>query len=227
LGGAIVALLEAHQYADDVGNDPWDFGISYAALRSGGLTETDVRWLIHAGYVDFAYEVSLPGETTRHFRRSENLVFSASLCFVLTISGLEFAHDWIRERQRESTSPSVKCDGDFAATPHQPLKAATPAWDRDRQELRVGDLVVKRFKAPAANQETILAAFQEERWPPRIDDPLPPSPDLEPKRRLHDTINSLNRNQKKQLLRFFGDGSGMGIRWEFVGEVTSERVPEQ
>jgi hypothetical protein len=82
----------------------------------------------------------------------------------------------------------------------------------------VGELVVKRFKAPAANQETILAAFEEEEWPPRIDDPLPPSPDLEPKRRLHDTINSLNRNQKKQLLRFFGDGSGMGIRWELVNE---------
>jgi hypothetical protein len=57
---------------------------------------------------------------------------------------------------------------------------------------------------------------------------LSPSPDVEPKRRLHDTINSLNRNQKNQLLRFFGDGSGTGIRWEFAdkaAETTGNSPP--
>jgi hypothetical protein len=39
--------------------------------------------------------------------------------------------------------------------------------------------VVKEFKLPAPNQETILTAFQEEGWPPRIDDPLPPVPQAE------------------------------------------------
>jgi hypothetical protein len=91
-----------------------------------------------------------------------------------------------------------------------------PFWDRDRQELRVGPRVVKQFKVPAPNQEVILAAFHEEDWPARIDDPLPPRPEMEPKRRLHDTINSLNRNQKAELVRFLGDGSGEGVRWEFV-----------
>ena len=88
-----------------------------------------------------------------------------------------------------------------------------PSWDRDRPELRWGNTVVKRFKVPAPNQELILAAFQEDGWPVRIDDPLPPHPELDPKRRLHDTINSLNRSQKLPLIRFLGDGSGQGVRW--------------
>jgi len=65
-------------------------------------------------------------------------------------------------------------------------------------------------------QEVILMAFEEEHWPPRIDDPLPVHPDLIPKRRLHDTIKSLNRNQKTCLIRFRGDGTGEGIRWELI-----------
>jgi hypothetical protein len=73
-----------------------------------------------------------------------------------------------------------------------------------------------RIMAPEANQETVLMAFEEDGWPPRIDDPLPPLPQLDPRRRLHDTIKALNRKQKSLLLRFMGDGSGEGIRWEFT-----------
>ena len=59
-------------------------------------------------------------------------------------------------------------------------------------------------------------AFEEEEWPPRVDDPLPPQRDLEPKRRLHDTLRSLNRHQQNTLIRFKGDGTGEGIRWTLV-----------
>ena len=66
---------------------------------------------------------------------------------------------------------------------------------------------------PAANQEIILAVFQEEDWPAKIDDPLPRSPEIDPQRRLHDTINSLNRNQRQRLVRSGADGLGRGVRW--------------
>lgn len=46
------------------------------------------------------------------------------------------------------------------------------------------------------NQEMLLAAFQEEDRPCRIDDPLPPQPDQDARRRLSDTIKCLNRKQK-------------------------------
>jgi hypothetical protein len=74
--------------------------------------------------------------------------------------------------------------------------------------------MVKHYKNRAANQETVLSAFQEEGWPIRIDDPLSPVPTIDIKRRLSDTIKCLNRNQENELVHFHGDGSGEGITWE-------------
>ena len=67
-----------------------------------------------------------------------------------------------------------------------------------------------------ADQVLILAAFEEEGWPDRIDDPLPPLRDINPKCRLHDTIKWLNRNQEIRLLQFSGDGKGQGVRWKIL-----------
>ena len=94
-----------------------------------------------------------------------------------------------------------------------------PVWDQERRELRINDVVVKSFKLPSPNQEAILTALAEENWPVRIDDPLPPQLDLDPKRRLHDTIKSLNRNQKSRLIRFSGDGTGEGVLWKLIHRV--------
>ena len=87
-------------------------------------------------------------------------------------------------------------------------------WDRNRRVLRMDGCVVKQFKVPSPSQETVLAAFEEEGWPPAIDDPLPPQPEQDPKCRLRRTIQKLNANQKHPLLRFRGDGSGQRILWE-------------
>jgi hypothetical protein len=59
-------------------------------------------------------------------------------------------------------------------------------------------------------------AFEEEGWPYRIDDPLPPKGETHPTTRLHDTIKWLNRNREHPLLRFLGDGTGEGLCWEPV-----------
>jgi hypothetical protein len=85
-----------------------------------------------------------------------------------------------------------------------------------RRELRIGDAIVKKFKCRAANQEAILNAFEEDQWPPRIDDPLPQVTDLDPKRRLADTIKCLNRKQGNAILKFGGDGTGEGVVWRLV-----------
>jgi len=92
----------------------------------------------------------------------------------------------------------------------------TPTWDCVRQDLRLGTNVVKEFRMHSPNQVSILTAFEEEGWPLRVDDPLPPQVDMEAKQRLHDTIKSLNRNQKRQLILFRGDGTGQGVRWELT-----------
>jgi len=92
-------------------------------------------------------------------------------------------------------------------------KKIAPAWDAERRELRLGLVMVKEFRQPAKNQETILAAFQEENWPPRIDDPLPGGDNRDARERLHNTVNRLNR-QPVRMIRFLLDGTGQGILWE-------------
>jgi len=92
----------------------------------------------------------------------------------------------------------------------------TPIWEARTRELRVGGLLVKQFRVPASNQEYVLSAFQEEDWPPCIDDPLPMKSEISPKRRLHNVINRLNGRQVVPVLRFHGTGNGEGIAWEFL-----------
>jgi hypothetical protein len=91
-----------------------------------------------------------------------------------------------------------------------------PRWNGQLRELRCGELLVKEFRRPAPNQELVLTAFEEEGWPTQIDDPLPGTAGVDPRQRLHDTIIRLNRNQRNHLVHFRGDGSGKGVRWEWV-----------
>jgi hypothetical protein len=225
LQAALSVLLEAHNYARDLRLDSWDFAVELSTLRPLGLTNSDCRWLAGKGLVECGFELTLAGDERRSFRRCTNLKLTKRTCLVLTSAGVVAVGGVAPVEVRREQVSTVVDSADRSA--HRPgslpeLTAAgsisepKPTWDRDRKQLRLGKVIVKQFKVPAANQEVVLAAFQEEDWPVRIDDPLPPKPDQDPKCRLHDTINSLNRNQKRPLVRFLADGSGQGVRWEFV-----------
>jgi hypothetical protein len=202
---ALSLLLEAHHYAQEFQRSVWDFAVEISALQPAGATNNEFRWLVCKGYVQHAAETTPAEADGRTFCPLGSLTFPDRTCFVLTESGLTFADQVCgrppreAERQPRSTPPGT-----------------IPRWDAHRQELYWGMVLVKQFKVPAPNQELILAALEEELWPLRIDDPLPPRADQDSKRRLHDTINSLNRNQKTPVLHFMGDGKGLGIRWEVV-----------
>jgi len=99
-------------------------------------------------------------------------------------------------------------------SPAQALAKTTPRFDTQKRELWVGHTLVKKFLQPAAAQETIVQAFQELDWQDIIDDPLPRVDAVNPKHRLHDAIQNLNRNQRGHVLHFFGDGSGKRVGWE-------------
>jgi len=200
-------LLEAFEYAFELRRSVWDFAVEISVLRRAGLTRSDLRWLVCQGIVEHGAEGTGADEKRRTFHRTGTLTFRKQTCFVLTEAGAELA----RNQCNLPAQPNNRFPR--SESPNAPL---VPEWDKERQELRVGGLVVKQFKVPAPNQEMILAAFQEEGWPPRIDDPLPPQAGQNPSRRLHDTIMSLNRHQKQPLIRFSGDGSGEGVRWELV-----------
>ncbi len=227
LRSALLLLLENHDYALDLDSNLWEFAIDLPSLQQSGLITNDYRWLVGRGLVKFALEVTRADENQRSFRPLASLQLARQTCFVLTEAGIALARELkcgLLDRHSTSLPDQPLSSPVFDSATQTQLFPERPTWDRDRQELRVGKLIVKQFKVPAANQETILRVFEEERWPSRIDDPLSPRPDQLPKRRLHDTINSLNRNQKRPLVHFLGDGSGEGVRWEFVNRPTAESV---
>jgi hypothetical protein len=221
---ALGNLLSARNYAKATDRNIWEFALTIAELRHDGATESDLRWLVCRGLIEHANELATTsGERT--FDRNVNLRFCKRTAFVITDAGVTFSDERLEsfaiddadagvdvqfnERVRETAEPRpIESRG---RNSHSDIR---PKWDRDRRELRLGCELVKVFRLPSPMQESILAAFEEEGWPPRIDDPLPVHPDLLPKRRLHDTVKSLNRNQKHSLIRFMGDGTGEGIRWE-------------
>ena len=88
-----------------------------------------------------------------------------------------------------------------------------PRWDFQLRELTIRGELVKRFKNPAPCQELVLAAFEEEGWPPRIDDPLSGGDSSDDEQRLHDVVRNLNRNQARGRIHFSRDGKGQGVRW--------------
>ncbi len=210
LRDALWLLLQAYDYAAELQQDVWSFAVELNVLRAAHLTTSDLRWLVCKGYVDHACETTKPDDEVRRFRRTGAAVFPPETCMVLTPTGIEMAREICGLPTVLSSQPpeiSV-CPPTFEAL------HVVPKWDRDRRQLRFDGQIVKEFKLPSPNQEAVLVAFEEEGWPARIDDPLSPIAEVDPRRRLHDTIKALNRKQKQSLLRFMGDGSGEGIRWE-------------
>jgi hypothetical protein len=221
---ALEVLLESFEYAQDLGCSLWNFAVELSTMRRIKLSNSDLRWMIAKGLIDHAIEVTPVKDSERSFRRPARAVFCKKICFVLTPEGTNIAKALRGDALPTSSAgwpAAATSDDDERASLTPWLTIATepellpPKWDRDRQELKIGSIVIKRFRVPAANQEAILAAFEEEGWPVRIDDPLSPHGEKSPKRRLQETIKSLNRNQKRPILRFLGDGSGQGVRWEY------------
>lgn len=219
-------LRQAALYARSLSRSPWDFAVEIESLRRLRFTDNDLRWLVWSGWAAQACETSGIADVERRFELRSGSRFEPHSCFVLTPDGERAIAEWLDEAV--DGSPRGEFDGGLSSPIAVPASEAprgdartnglaaetsAPSWCADRQELRFRERLVKVFRLPSPNQETVLAAFEEEGWPCRIDDPLPPVPDLDPKRRLHDTIKSLNRNQRSPLVRFLGDGTGLGVRW--------------
>ena len=224
LRDGIWQLLQAHDYATELRRDRWDFAVEVFALRSAGMTIADLRWLIYKGLANHGREFTAADDSDRMITKGGQFLPSNRSCLVLTDAGVDFARRIQAEcgQTLRQSAPGRKPGLDDIAGPISlfkdslPSVAPLPKWDHNRRELWFNGQLVKQFKLPSANQETIIRAFEEEQWAARVDDPLPPTPDIDPKRRLNDAIKSLNRRQKHQCIRFMGDGRGLGIIWEAV-----------
>ena len=204
---SLTALGEAYAYAKDSGSSAWDFAVSIETLYAAGLNDNDLRWLVRKGYVEHGREVTREGDDVREFRSTGRLIFSDQTCFILTDVGIAWSLKTIDYGNKANSNDQPSRTSE---------KQVRPLWDAESRRLRVNGQIVKCFKWPASNQEAVLCAFQEEGWPERIDDPLPPQPEQDSKRRLADTIKCLNRKQANELIHFRGDGTGEGVVWERV-----------
>ena len=209
LRDSLLLLRRAYECAHSFCHDPWDFAVEWRTLQVLGLTSTDVRCLACQGVIEHAVETPMTKGGGRSFRRVDPMVVTERTALVLTAAGVALlsAHPAFQD-----DAPPVT-GGALHNGPNPEGGTATPVWDRETRELSAAGRLVKRFRVPAPNQELILEAFQEEGWPPRMDNPLPPGPTADVRERLHDTIKNLNRHQVHRLLLFQGDGRGLGVRW--------------
>jgi hypothetical protein len=188
---ALGLLLQAHETADRLHRDPWDFALEIHALKEAGVDHNVLRSLVCQGLTEHRLERTRRGSSHRAFGPPRSFRLHIDSCFTISEAGLRVA-------QRVT-------------------RAARPSWDAARRELRLGSLVVKRFRQPACCQETILAAFEEDGWPPRIDNPLPGDGDTGAVDRLNEAVKKLNRGTRR-LLRFLSDGAGLGILWQLASD---------
>lgn len=133
----------------------------------------------------------------------------------VVLVGFHFASSETPAAQGGMAAPAA---AQFGPQPEQP-----PRYDKKARQLWYGGAVLKTMTKPDSNQELILKAFEDERWEPRIDDPLPRPREADHAARLHDAVHDLNEaivagakraGVPRWIVEFHSDGRGEGIRWE-------------
>ena len=203
------ALREALEYALDLNTSRWEFAVEWDALRRFGVTRSDLRWLSARGLIESGLEASKPECQLRSFQHCQRLVVSRRTCFVLTDAGEELLADGLlanRSRLEDADWPTSD------SPPENDSAAALPQWDHDRQELRLGSTVLRQFKLPSADEERVLAAFEERGWPHRIGSPFPAEGD---RQRLIECVVALNWRLRRPLLHFEVSEQDLEVTWTF------------
>jgi hypothetical protein len=223
LCAALFLLRQARRLAENANCEVWDFAVELEELRRTGVSIVEIRWLLVRGFAQQAWELPPLCNGRRRFDKANSWTLRPNSCFVMTDAGLPVVRglaDGPTTQRHLRKSPSalalekparssVRRRNGFAVAP-------APFYDGLRNEFFWGETLVKRFRSPAPNQQGVLAAFQASSWPDRIDDPLPETDGLCPRRRLSETIRALNHHQTQFVIRFCGDGSGRGVLWECV-----------
>jgi len=225
LRGGLAVLWRAYICAQDTGANVWDLSLPTSRLSETGMTSTDLHWMVVKGFAEHGEETTVYGDAHRSFRRGNGYFLNARSRLVLTPNGAALAEHVFREtgRSPQATLLALAPVTTAVASLRQmglekKAPALKPRWDATRRELSLTGLIIKRFRVPARNQETILSVFEEEGWAEHIQDPLPATLNIDAPTRLHDAINRLNRCQINPLLRFRGDGKGTGIFWELCAQ---------
>jgi hypothetical protein len=227
LRAGLAVLWRAYLGAQYTGVSVWDFALRIGRLYEAGMVSSDLRWLVAKGFAEHGQETNGHRDSHRSFRPRNGDSFNNHSCLILTPIGAAMAEEVFRGTARSSqetpsaltavvSETAILTDRrQFVSEIRTPARLVLkPRWNVVRRELTLAGRMVKRFRVPARNQETILSVFEEEGWADHIRDPLPFTYDIDAPTRLHDAINRLNRCQINPLLRFHGDGKGTGVFWE-------------
>jgi len=206
-------LGRAAMFADTLNSPEWDFAVEIDELHECGLSRVDLRWLVWNGLLKHADEVAAYFSEHRVLQPTSRLAFTSRTCFVLTPAGKMAVARILGGQTSAENSTNDGASLAYKSDDGPRSHLIKPLWCPPENRLFLGNLLVKQFRRPAPHQQLILTVFQEEDWPRRIDDPLPPSQDIVPSRRLHEAIAGLNRHQSNAVMRFSSDGFGKGITW--------------
>lgn len=199
-------LFDAYKLTNQTNSQSADFALELDTLLISGMSKHQLRSFLILGYVKHYEEVFDETSPDRMLAFQKGLNLGPSSCFVLTSLGVEFYRGMIFNLEDQSANQVNRLT-------HVSQPIVKPCWDTKRRQLSFNGIVIKEFQVPARNQVTILAAFEEEGWPSKIDDPLYYTANVDPNTRLHDAINRLNGKQINPLIRFHGDGTGKGVKW--------------
>ena len=206
---AYLNLLCARHEARDRRKPAWTNPIGIATMRADWVPDHVLGWMLYQKHI-----VHLQRPMRHDMRRAadeatESVIFGDHSRFFLTGIGEAFAEEF-------AAGFISRCDRDFAAAwDLLVMGTLLPRYDKDERVFSWGGHVLKHFGQLACNQELVLLAAEEVGWPRWFDDPLLRVRGKSPKRRLHDTIQDLNRHQTPYLVHFKGDGTGTRIGWEF------------
>jgi hypothetical protein len=113
----------------------------------------------------------------------------------------------VSELEQQKETLSAEPSAAFPAT--IPTESITPRWDEAARELRYRTRLLKVYrKNPAKNQIDLIEAFHRAGWSRSIPDPFKDT------RKLNQTLRDLNRALSDKAIRFVGDGTGEGVKWE-------------
>ena len=174
---ALALLGEAKSHALAAERDTWEFALDVKELRWFGIKNCTLRSLICRGLIEHAIDVTTLGDTKRCCRTTSHLQFTDQSCFMLTATGESYL-DGTLAQTKGLPAPHLA----FGQSPPE-TSPVTPEWNDETRVLCLGTVVIKQYRVPAPVQAAILSTFQEEGWPARIDDPLPPDGNGDPKQR--------------------------------------------
>jgi hypothetical protein len=205
---AYVVLLSARCGAQLEGVDPRSKALPVRELREDGIDDEILLWLLYQGHVEHfrCSGTASPAEST--LEPVDSVFILGNSCFALTEAGDRFGSSLLGLLVEEQEETHEAAWGMLA------VGQLLPRYDRTFRRFTWGQHLLKFFRQPAINQEIVLCTAEELGWTAWFDDPLPRTPGTNPKERVHDTINALNRNQKPYLVHFKGDGSGARFGWE-------------